>query len=121
MCSFDPITFSSQCMATCEWQDRVGCDVGTCVFSTSGQADLCKTQAQLFDTERLGENCTSGGSLQLFCNVVGDFADGYCDYGNVCQPICDRVEDCTEEGESCQFFLSEGQSLGFCGPPPDDG
>lgn len=120
LCVFEPISTGTQCTATCDWVARTPCAMGTCAFDFGVDADLCLTDARRFaPTVGIGEDCPPNG-LQLLCNVVGGFAEGYCDPNNVCRPICMTDDECPEPDQTCRHFRIPG-TLGYCGPEPTDG
>ena len=120
VCTFNPIQRSMECSATCDWENRTACEDGTCVFSFGvGPDDTCEPPSDILDSAMFEQPCQSGG-LQKVCNVVDGFALGYCDFGDVCRPVCEADDDCTAP-HTCRRFLGD-EGLGFCGgPPPADG
>lgn len=115
-CAFSPVIGSTRCVASCDWSAREGCGAGVCVYSIGVEPfDTCVLEDDVLDTARLGEPCTPNG-FQKFCEIVDRFALGYCDYEDLCRPVCASDAECTTHGESCQRFFGE-DGLGYCGPP----
>ena len=115
-CAFSPVIGATRCVAECDWREREGCGAGVCVYSIGVEPyDTCVTETDVLDTAGLGEPCTPNG-FQKFCENTGGFALGYCDYEDVCRPVCASDAECTTHGESCQRFFG-ASGLGFCGPP----
>ena len=121
LCAFDPVTMGSQCTDSCDWMARTPCAAGTCVFEFGvGDGDVCIDDGpRISDDVGLGAECPQNG-LQIFCNIVAGFAEGFCGPNNVCRPICESDDDCTVDGETCRVF-SGASPLGYCGPEPVDG
>ncbi|MEZ4461520.1 MAG: hypothetical protein R3E66_17730 [bacterium] len=121
VCTVDPVRRVTACSATCDWAGQTGCAAGTCVFDFGvGDGDLCiNDPMRVVEGLALGEACPNNG-LQVLCNVVNGFAQGYCGPNNICRPVCDEQADCTAAGETCRFFTVD-ETLGYCGPEPTDG
>lgn len=118
ICSFDVEIGTTRCTETCDWRTHDPCLAGTCVPSIGvDPVDTCFVSGLRLDDARIGEDCDFDG-FQRFCEVVGGFANGYCDPANVCRPVCSSDSECTIGGESCQLFRTIPGSLGYCGPPP---
>ena len=116
ICAFDPELASTACTDVCDWRAREGCEAGVCV-ATYGvtEEDTCLESDNRISDVVFGEMCNTV-ALQQVCNVVDGFALGYCGPRDVCRPICDSDDACTVEGETCQRFFFEPESLGYCGP-----
>ncbi len=121
ICTVDPVRRETACTATCDWAGRVGCAAGACVFDFGvGDGDLCISDPMRVIADTMfGEACPQNG-LQILCNVVDGFAQGYCSPNNVCSPVCTENSECTVAGETCRTFRFDG-GLGYCGPEPTDG
>lgn len=122
VCTYEPISFTTKCFETCDWENRVGCDAGTCLYETGIEdGALCINEIQrLAPDVAIGEACPVS-NLQIYCNVNDGFAEGYCGPANTCRSICERDEDCTEPDHTCRIFSGTGEGLGYCGPEPTDG
>ncbi|MFT6397118.1 MAG: hypothetical protein ACJAYU_001864 [Bradymonadia bacterium] len=121
VCGFDPEAAAPICQETCSWLSRSPCNTGVCVPSTGGSdEDLCLGSDALIHSAQIGEFCDVGTRYQQFCNVVEGYALGYCDYRYECRPVCSSDEECTDEGDACQFFVGP-EGFGFCGTIPEDG
>lgn len=127
ICAFDPTVESTACMPACDWTERAACgSEATCVYEFGlGTGSLCIDADERFDDAAIGEACTSASSsrYQLFCGIDDEgFAMGWCDFVNVCRPICQNGDSCDVEDHTCRPFVFEDNSLGYCGPePPEDG
>lgn len=123
-CGFDPVSGSTLCIEKCDWSGRSGCTDAVCVFDDGQGSDSCIAEGERFADVSVGETCGAAQGLQRYCNLTqtesGTFADGYCDHQDICRSICDEVSDCSEEGESCQWFTVPEQGYGYCGMPPSD-
>jgi hypothetical protein len=120
VCAFNPVPGTTVCTESCNWAGREGCTEGVCVFEFGvGDGDTCFTDEERLSDVQLGEDCGLG-FLQRMCNLEEGFAQGFCDWNNVCQPLCDEPSDCTVDGEQCWHFVG-GEGLGWCGPPFEDG
>ncbi len=121
VCAFNPETFGGSCTDLCDWNQRTPCPgEATCIYDTGYSGDFCTDSLQRLDPSMIGEPC-GANNYQRFCNNVDGFSQGYCGPANICRSICDSQEDCTEPGDTCRFFLFEGEGLGYCGPEPEDG
>ncbi|WP_230467509.1 hypothetical protein [Lujinxingia vulgaris] len=119
VCVVEPISQSTACVETCNWSADEGCAAGTCVFDFgTGNGDICIDDPERFAADTaIGEDCPSDSGLQLVCAVEAGFARGYCDYDNVCRPVCADDSECTVERETCIKF-ADPAGLGFCGVDP---
>lgn len=123
ICIFEPETMGSRCAATCDWEARSPCSDGsTCLYEFgTGDGDICVESPARFADVAIGQDCPSGGLFQLFCGLEQGFATGWCDFEDVCRPVCKEDSECTDPDHTCRFFLNE-DGLGYCGPePPEDG
>lgn len=121
ICTFEPVTMGSQCVATCDWEGRSGCAEGTCVYDFGlGQGAVCETNAaRLASSTGVGDPCPPS-NLQLVCAIDGaGFAMGYCGPNGTCRALCESDAECTEVDHTCRRFVGF-EGLGYCGPEPVD-
>jgi hypothetical protein len=107
---FEPLP--TRCFETCTWGETA-CESGACLFETGlHAAEVCGIGEDEVSAARVGEMCARRPFMRP-CNVVGGFAQGYCDGESVCQPLCERDRDCTG-GTTCQPLFG---TLGYCAFP----
>lgn len=113
------------CVETCDFRDRQPCNDGVCVAKGMSPGE-CLEDRNRFDSAAVDTSCGQQGSIIKYCGVDAEgFALGICNDlfdDKLCAKICTADEDCTRPNESCLYFFSKEDGIGFCSKdPPDDG